>query len=215
MEEGPPHLTVVLQCLDIAAIDEKWNEIDTPDAPYFLFPNIRKHLPAVDMAVSTGRDLGFSGAHNCSSVVSTLLQAGVPKDACNVIQPGLADMHCHEFQSGSGLCMHKWAKQGGESLWTPHHTAKFAMRLKEQEIAMLSRWLDTEVERQAQTLNTVPLTRVAIAENRPLTSFDWAPLSWFQSTGFSAVIRDSVYYATLSEVTLEKGPNLRYTRTHS
>jgi hypothetical protein len=199
VEGHPPHLTVVLQCLDIRAIDETWHAMDTPDARYNLTPN----MP------------GFSGAHNCSSVVSTLLQAGVPKGACNVIQPGLPAMHCHDSQSGRRLCMHSWAEPGNAGQWTPHHTAKFAMRLKEQEIAMLSSWLGLEVERQAQTLNTVPLTRVAIAENRPMTAFDWAPPSWFQSTGFPAVIRDSVYYATQSEVTPEKGPNLRCTRTHS
>ena len=215
VEGGPPHLTVVLQCLDISAIDKKWDEIDAPDARYCLTPYIRKHLPAVDVAVAAGRDVRFSGAHNCSSVVSTLLQAGVPKGACNVIQPGLPAMHCHDSQSGRRLCVHSWAEPGGAGLWSPHHTAKIAMRLKEQEIAMLSSWLGLEVERQAQTLNTVPLTRLAIAENRPLTAFDWAPPSWFQSTGFPAVIRDSVYYATRSEVTPEKGPNLRCTRTHS
>jgi hypothetical protein len=215
VEGNPPHLTVVLQCLDIAAIDEKWHEIDMPDARYCLTPYIRKHLPAVDVAVATGRDSGFSGAHNCSSVVSTLLRAGVPKGACNVIQPGLPDMHCHNSQGGRRLCMHSWAEQGGDALWSPHQVAKFAMRLKEQEIAMLSRWLGVEVERQAQTLNTVPLTRVAIAENRPLTAFDWAPPSWFQSTGYPAVIRDSVFYTGRSEVTPEKGPNLRCTRTPS
>lgn len=199
VEGGPLHLTVVLQCLDIAAIDEKWHEIATPDARYCLSPYIS----------------GFSGAHNCSSVVSALLQAGVPKGACNIIQPGLPDMHCHDSRSGRRLCMHSWAEHGGAGQWTPHHTAKFAMRLKEQEIAMLSSWLGLEVERQAQTLNTVPVTRVAFAENRPMTAFDWAPPSWFQSTGFPAVIRGTVYYATQSEVTPEKGLNLRCTRTHS
>jgi hypothetical protein len=215
-EGGPPHLTVVLQCLDIAAIDEKWHEIDTPDARYFLMPYNRRHLAALDMAVATatGREIELSCTHNCSSVVSTILQAGIPKGACNVIQPGLPAMHCHDRQRGR-LCMHLWAEHGAAGLWTPHHTAKFAMRLKEQEIAMLSPWLGLEVVTQAQTLNTVPLTRVSIAEKRPVTSFDWAPPSWFQSTGFPAVFQTSVYYATRSEVTPEKGPNLRCTRTHS
>jgi hypothetical protein len=173
--------------------------MDTPGARYAVTP----YCP------------GFHGTHNCSSVVSTLLRAGVPKGACNVIQPGLPDMHCHDSQRGGRLCMHSWAQQGRDGLWKPDHVAKFAMRLKDQEIAMLSRWLGLEVETQTQTLNSVPLTRVGIAGNRPLTSFDWAPPAWFQSTGFAAVNRDSVFYATHSQVTPEKGPNLRCTRTHS
>ena len=64
-EEGPPNLTVVLQCLDTRALDEAWQEISMANSRrYKLF------------AHGTGQT-----TDNCSSMLVRLLQAALPRDA--------------------------------------------------------------------------------------------------------------------------------------
>ena len=175
---------MVLQCLDIRALDDKWHEINTPSATYCLLPYLPELLPEQHLPLALATGTVFSGSHNCSSVVCRLLQAGIPKGACNDIQPGLPVAQCHESQSGRRLCMHSWAEPGGDNWFTPSDAAKFAMRLKQQEVSMLSCWLGVDVEIQAHKVHTMHLTRVAIAEDRPINAFDWAPTSWFQTKAF-------------------------------
>ena len=132
-------------------------------------------MPCAAHALAT--EAVTSGSHNCSSVVCKLLQAG----ACDVMQPGLQR---HESEGSSRSWIHSWAEPGHDNWYTPSDAAKFAMKLKQQEILMLSRWLGVDVQIKSQKLYSVRLTHVAINEGRPINAFDWAPPSWFQSQGF-------------------------------
>ena len=86
--------------------------------------------------------------------------------------------------------MHKWASEIGDfgRSVTPGDVAQLAIKLKDQELSLLSSWLGVDVQDAAQkviykcNIQWVAMAAQPVLRTAQPSAFDYAPLDWFSYT---------------------------------